>query len=62
MECVEGGALVDWIEAHGAMPAALALSVTIEVARAIEYAHANGVILEILNRTMYWCIQMVGVV
>lgn len=44
MECIEGGALVDWIDTHGPMPTELALSVTIEVARAIEYAHSKGVI------------------
>ena len=44
MEMVVGGALVDWLESHGAMPERLAAQVTLQICDGISYAHGKGVI------------------
>lgn len=44
MELVEGGSLVDWLEAHGEMPPRMAVDVTIEFCEGIAAAHAKNVI------------------
>src|SRR5262245_17394228 len=38
MELLEGGSLVDWLEAHGPMPARLAVDVTIEICEGLAIA------------------------
>ena len=44
MELIDGGSLLDWLRAHGPMPARLAVGTVLQVAQAIEAAHAAGVI------------------
>jgi len=44
MELVPGGSLQTWVEAEGAMPPRQAVEVMIELCRAVEHAHAHGVI------------------
>ena len=44
MELVEGGSLVDWLEAHGRMPPRLAVDVIVATCQALQFAHAKGVI------------------
>jgi serine/threonine protein kinase len=44
MEIVEAGSLVDWVEAHGAMPPRLATRVMAEVLEALQIAHDRGII------------------
>jgi serine/threonine protein kinase len=44
MELVTGGALVDWLERHGRMPAKMAVQVTLEFSEGIEAAHKRGII------------------
>ena len=44
MELVEGGSLVDWLEAHGPMPARMAVEVMMQVCAGVQAAHDKGVI------------------
>jgi len=44
MELVPGGSLQTWLQAEGAMPPRQAVEVMIELCRAVEHAHAHGVI------------------
>ena len=44
MELLEGGSLVDWLEAHGAMPPPMAIEVTLQLCAGIQSAHDKGVV------------------
>jgi serine/threonine-protein kinase len=44
MECVEGDSLADILTRVGALPPARALQIALEIARAIDAAHARGVV------------------
>lgn len=44
MELVEGGCLVDWLEAHGPMPPRMAVDVIVEVCQALQFAHDRQII------------------
>lgn len=44
MELVEGGSLVDWLEANGAMPPRMAIEVMLQVCEGIRAAHLKGVV------------------
>lgn len=46
MELAEGGSLMDWVEAHGAMPARLACDLAIQLCKGLGAAHA----LEVVHR------------
>ena len=44
MELASGGSLWDWVQRHGPMPPRLALELLLPVARALEAAHAAGLV------------------
>ncbi|NCG17587.1 MAG: protein kinase [Rhodobacterales bacterium] len=44
MEMARGGCLIDWVDAHGAMPARMAVDVIMQVCKGVSAAHAIGVI------------------
>lgn len=44
MELMEGGSLIDWLDAHGAMPARLAITVVIQLLAGLAASHEGGVV------------------
>lgn len=44
MEMLTGGALVDWLEDHGPMPARMAVEAMLEICEGVAFAHSRGVV------------------